>query len=130
MKFYPVVLVLLLAACTDPIKDKQDVVTQSKMPEQGCLVETSSKLVNQRQVSEIFNLVQDKVATGYENRCTVRFDIKVDGQIYHLTETETGLEQMASICYYARERAREDLLLDLGGEFRSEATTLCRQLDK
>ena len=100
------------------------------MPEQGCLVETSSRLVNQRQVSAIFNLVQDKVATGYENRCTVRFDIKVDGQTYHLEETETGLEQMASICYYARERAREDLLLDLGGEFRSEATTMCRQLDK
>lgn len=130
MKYYLAVLVLLLTACTDPVVDRPKEVAQSKMPEQGCLVETSSRLVNQRQVSEIFNLVQDKVATGYENRCTVRFDIKVDGQIYHLEETETGLEQMASICYYARERAREDLLLDLGGEFRSEATTTCRHLDK
>ena len=130
MKTYLAVVVLALTACTDPVTDRQPAATQSKMPEQGCLVETSSKLVNQRQVSPIFNLVQDKVSTGYENRCTVQFDIKVDGQIYHLEQTETGLEQMASICYYARERAREDLLLDLGGEFRSEATTLCRQLDK
>lgn len=129
MKYFPIVLVLLLTACSDRLAEQQT-VAQYKMPEQGCLVETSSRLVNQRQVSAIFNLVQDKVATGYENRCTVRFDIKVDGQTYHLEETETGLEQMASICYYARERAREDLLLDLGGEFRSEATTMCRQLDK
>lgn len=129
MKFCLALLVLLLTACSDRPIEKPTAEVQPKMPEQGCLVETSSKLTNQRQVSTIFNLVQDKVSTGYENRCTVRFDIKVDGETYHLEATESGLEQMASICYYARERAREDLLLDLGGEFRSEATTRCRQLD-
>lgn len=101
-----------------------------KMPEKGCVTEISSKLVSIREVSPIQNLVEDKVARGYENQCTVRFDLVVNGKTYHLEETEFGLEQMPSICYYAKERARTNLLQDLGGEFKSESVVMCRQVDE
>ena len=110
--------------------EKQTEVAEPKMPEQGCVMESKSKMVSQRQVSQIQNLVEDKVARGYENQCTVEFDLVVDGVTYHLKETEIGLEQMPSICYYAKERARAVLLQDLGGEFKAESILLCRQIDK
>lgn len=123
--------ILGLTACNSekPV-EKQAEAVQSKMPDQGCVVELQSKLVSQRQVSPIQNLVEDKISRGYENQCTVQFDLVVDGQTYHLEETEIGLYQMPVICYEAKERARAMLLQDLGGEFKSESVTLCRQVDQ
>ena len=110
--------------------EKQTEVAEPKMPEQGCVIESSSKLVSQRKISNITNLVTDTESRDDENQCTVRFDIIVDGKTHYLEETEVGLEQMASLCYYAKERAKANLLLDLGGEFKTETITLCRQVDK
>ena len=127
-------LILLIGALLNCNGDKQPVekqveVVEPKMPEKGCVMESKSKMVSQRQVSPIQNLVEDKVSKGYENQCTVEFDLVVDGVTYHLKETETGLEQMPSICFYAKERARAVLLQELGGEFKAESTLLCRQVD-
>jgi len=88
-----------------------------------CNVKSASLLANEHTVGDIVNLVKDKSM----GKCTVTFDIDVDGQTYHLKETEKGLEQDESLCYYARERARKNLLLDLGGKFKSEAVTSCRE---
>ena len=127
-------LAIVIAVINCNGKDKpaetQTEAPEPKMPEQGCVMESKSKLVSQRQVSQIQNLVEDKVSRGYENQCTVQFDLVVDGVKYHLEETEVGLEQMPSICYYAKERARAVLLQDLGGEFKAESTLLCRQVDQ
>jgi len=127
-------LVLLIGALlncygSDKPGEKQVATPEPKMPDKGCVMESSAKMVSQRQVSQIQNLVEDKVARGYENQCTVQFDLVIDGVRYHLEETEIGLEQMPSICYYAKERARTTLLQDLGGEFKAESTLLCRQVD-
>lgn len=92
----------------------------------GCSIETSSNLVAKRNVSDILNLEKDIDPNG---RCTVKFDLVVDGQTYHLEETETGYEQVASLCYYARERARKNLLLDLGGEYQSKSEISCKHTD-
>jgi hypothetical protein len=89
----------------------------------GCNVKTASILANERQVGNIQNLVKDK-SMGV---CTVNFDIDVDGKTYHLTETEKGLENEESLCYYAKERARKNLLVNLGGKFKTEAITSCSE---
>ena len=127
-----IALIVVLLNCNGSGKsvEKTAEVAEPKMPEQGCVVESKAKMVSQRKVSQIQNLQEDKLSRGYENQCTVQFDLTVDGVTYHLEETETGLEQMASICYYAKERARANLLQDLGGEFKSESVTLCRQVDQ
>lgn len=88
-----------------------------------CLVTSASNRVSEQNVGPITNLAKDK-AMG---RCTVSFDITVNGISYHLTETEKGLEQEESLCYYARERARKNLLLDLGGKISAESTMVCKE---
>jgi hypothetical protein len=128
MKYLTVVLVGLLIGCTEvtapPVaKNSEPLIAE------GCTAKTSSRLANEHVVGEITNLVKDEREFGYKNQCTVRFDITVNGQIYHLEETREGLEQMASVCYYAREAARKDLLLDLGGKFESDFEMKCKKTD-
>lgn len=121
--------VLFISSCGQSSKDDAvaPVQAQVKAPEQdGCTVDSSSLLVNQHKVSNILNLVKVKEELGASGRCTVNFDLIVDGQTYHLEETEEGLEQLESLCYYARERARKSLLLDLGGEFKTESSVSCK----
>jgi len=129
MKTLALLIPILLVGCgqSTPAGHSKDrpVVQQVKsesIPE-GCTVVTKSKLVTEHRVGEITNLVKDIDPNG---RCTVKFDITVNDTLYHLEETETGYEQIASLCYYARERARKNLLLDLGGEFANESVTSCK----
>jgi len=124
---------LLLTACdystVTPVANVAPVEQPKPVGPDGCNVDTSSKLVTEHQVSPIQNLVKEEFAFGHKNECTEKFDITVNGKTYHLEQTETGLEKMASVCYYARERARKNLLLDLGGNFKSEANINCRYSD-
>jgi hypothetical protein len=133
MKYALLLSALLLTACdrppVTPVAEAATVEQPKPVGPDGCNVDTSSKLVTEHQVSPIQNLVKEEFEFGYKNECTVKFDITVNGKTYHLEETETGLEQMASVCYYARERARKNLLLDLGGNFKSEANINCRYTD-
>ena len=76
-----------------------------------CKVRSASQLTNEREVGPITNLVKVKTY----GKCVVTFNITVNGVTHRLQETETGMEQEESLCYYARERARKNLLLDLGG---------------
>lgn len=122
-------LALMLSACGQE-SPKPKVEAEVKLDQDGCNIKTSSNLVSQHVVGPITNLVKDEAEFGWRNECTVKFDITVNGQTYHLEETETGLEQMGSVCYKARERARKNLLLDLGGTFKSEASIACRHQDR
>jgi len=88
-----------------------------------CRIATASQMISERHVGDITNLVETK---GIDN-CTVEFDLEVDGKTYHLREFEKGLEQVASLCHYAKERARRNLLAGLGGKFKTEAITACRE---
>ena len=96
-------------------------VSQSALAD--CNINSASQLATEHKVGPIEHLTKT-ISMGV---CTVSFDITVDGIPHHLTETEKGLEQEESLCYYAKERARKNLLLDLGGEFKSEAITTCRE---
>jgi hypothetical protein len=131
MKYLAIVAVFLLAGC-DKIPDIPVQATSERVEvsdNEGCTLETTSKLSAKHRVSDIQNLVKDKVDMGYMGRCTVKFDLVVNGQKYHLVETEEGLEQLESLCYYARERARRELLLDLAGDFESESELKCKMSD-
>lgn len=89
----------------------------------NCNVNSASQLTNEHDVGPIVNLTKIK---GIDN-CTVEFDIIVDGVTHHLKEFEKGLENTESLCYYARERARRNLLMDLPGQFKTESVTVCRE---
>jgi hypothetical protein len=88
-----------------------------------CKVRSASQLSNERAVGPITDLVKVKTY----GKCVVTFNITVDGVTHRLQETETGMEQEESLCYYARQRARKNLLLDLGGQFSTEAVTVCKE---
>lgn len=132
MKPLLLVLALLLTGC-GPSSDPKDLYQTSQQREEafvgdetGCNVKQSSHLVAEHKVGPISNLVKDEIEWGMKNECNVKFDIAVNGQVYHLEGSHTGLEQMASVCRKARDKARKDLLLDLGGNFKSESTIQCR----
>jgi hypothetical protein len=128
MKYLILVSTLLLVAC-GPAPTPRPIAEIEQPITEGCTVDTSSRLANQRKVGEITNLVKDEIEWGAKNECIVKFDITVDGTLYHLEESASGLEQMASICYYAKERARKNLLLELGGTFQTESNIKCVQRD-
>lgn len=121
--------ILLLTAC-GPVPNepaKKLAANYLATDADGCSVDSSSKLVNQHKVGPITNLVKDKIEWGNRSECNVKFDITVNGETHHLEESETGLENAESLCYYAKERARKNLLLELGGTFQSEAVVSCRK---
>jgi len=89
-----------------------------------CNVKVASRLANERQVGPIVNLIKDTKIMG---QCTVEFDMDVDGKTYHLRETEKGWENPESLCYYAKERARKNFLMDMPGHFKTESVTSCRE---
>jgi hypothetical protein len=122
-------MAMVLTACGPAPAPVNTQVEVPAVKEDGCTINSASKLVNEHTVGPIRNLQKDIVESGYSSKCTVNFDITVNGKEYHLTDSEEGLEQTASLCYYARERARENLLLDLGGTFSSEETIICRSHD-
>lgn len=131
MKPLLLILTLVLAGCgPDPApKDLYQVSRQEEVfvgDETGCNIKQSSQLVVEHKVGAITNLVKEEIEWGMKNECNVSFDIVVNGEKHHLEGSHTGLEQMASVCRKARDKARKDLLLDLGGDFKSESTIQCR----
>jgi hypothetical protein len=95
----------------------------SSLAQADCRAKTASQLEASHSVGPITNLVKNR---GLDS-CTVEFDIIVNGVNHHLKETERGLENPESLCYYARERARKNLLMDLPGRFKTESIVTCRE---
>jgi hypothetical protein len=87
----------------------------------GCDVRSASQLVNEREIGSVMDLEKTKL-TG---KCSVSFRLIVDGVSHQLQAEESGLEQEDSLCHYAIERAKKELLLSLGGKFQTQAITVC-----
>jgi len=121
--FHPELATVDLTASRD-VEPSVVATTPQNKPE-GCNIDIGSKLANEHQVGPITNLEEERFEFGARNECTVNYDIVVDGEKHHVNQTETSLEQMNSVCYYARERGRKDLLLSLGGKFNSHANIDC-----
>lgn len=134
MKHLILLSVVWLTACGPVPESKSEEKpkeVQYIVPDQdGCIVDNKSNLVVEHKVGPIQNLVKDKDYNASNGTCTVKFDIEVNGETYHLEETEKGMENIESLCYYAKERARKNLLLDLGGTFKTQQTVACQKSDK
>lgn len=87
-----------------------------------CDIRSASQLNHEREVGPVTDLEKTK-STG---KCVVRYRLMVDG-VWNLVQAEeAGLEQEESLCYYAIEKARRELLVGLGGTFQTEAITVCK----
>jgi hypothetical protein len=132
MKYLVILVSVALAACSPAPAEqpkKADETVYLKPDKDGCVVDSSAKLVTEHKVGPITNLVKDTVDLGTRGSCTVNFDLVVNGESHHLTETVEGWEQLPSLCYYATERARKNLLLSLGGTFKAQAVVACLKQD-
>lgn len=89
-----------------------------------CNVRNSSSLVGTRDVGPVRNLVKN---TNEPGKCQVTFELTIDGVDYPVSGEYEGLEQMASLCHYAVNDARTELLVSLGGTFDSESATTCKE---
>lgn len=89
-----------------------------------CDVRSASTLTHERQIGKVTNLVKDTKVYG---QCSVKFQLTVDGTQHNLTSTLKGYEQEDYLCYYAVEKAKTELLMQLGGAFQTEAVTVCKE---
>jgi len=134
VKYLSLLAVLILVGC-GPYPEPKDLYQTSRkdeafaVDETGCNIKQSSQLVTEHKVGAITNLIKEEIEWGMKNECNVKFDITVNGEKHYLEGSHTGLEQMASVCRKARDKARNDLLLDLGGNFKAESTIRCRVKD-
>jgi len=86
-----------------------------------CEVRSASYLANDHEVSAVQNLIKTPMAGS----CHVAFDLMVDGIVHSLIHESTGLGSEETLCQQAIQEARKELLLTLGGTFKTEATTVC-----
>lgn len=91
-----------------------------------CNVRNSSSLVGTHDVGPVQNLIKN---TSEQGICRVNFNIVIDGVDYPVSGEYEGLEQMASLCHYAVNDARTELLVSLGGTFDAESATTCKEGD-
>lgn len=90
--------------------------------ESECNTRSASSLVKEHDVSSVTDLVKD---TSIPGKCTVTFEIVVDGEDHTLTGSYEGWEQPASLCRIAVDNARSNLLVELGGRFATDSVTVC-----
>jgi len=93
----------------------------------GCDVKTASLMTDTQVVGPANNLVEI-VGNG---KCTVKFDVNVNGVWHSVEETESDSHYKGSaLCSHAIRQGREKLLVSLGGQFTSESITVCREGQK
>jgi len=91
-----------------------------------CNVRSSSVLNAQNQVGEATDLKQ----TIVPGKCTVKFKINVNGKWHTVEETqEDRWTKESALCRDAIRYGKEKLLASIGGEFTTEAITVCREGD-
>lgn len=93
----------------------------SQMAFAECNVRSASINQNQTQVGTVTNLVKNFSA----NKCSVKFQITVDGKNQSLEGSWTGTEPPEHLCNYAIEQTRKEFLVSMGGTFRTDAVTAC-----
>lgn len=88
-----------------------------------CDMRMASANQNQYQTGPILNLTK----TISTSKCTVVFDMEVNGEMQHLTQSITGIEYEERLCIKAIELARKEHLASLGGNFKTDAVTVCQE---
>lgn len=93
----------------------------SQMAFAECDIRSASINQNQTQVGHVTNLVKNLSA----NKCSVKFQIMVDGKNQSLEGSWSGKERPEYLCSYAVEQTRKEFLVSMGGSFRTDAITSC-----
>jgi hypothetical protein len=92
-----------------------------------CDVKTASLMTDTQVVGPAQNLVE----TVSNGKCTVKFDVNVNGKWHTVEETvEDSHYNGNALCSHAIRQGREKLLVSLGGQFNSESITVCREGQK
>lgn len=92
-----------------------------------CDVKTASLMTDTQVVGPIQNLTEI-ISDG---KCTVKFNVNVNGNWHTVEETESDSHYKGSaLCSHAIRQGREKLLVSLGGKFNSESITVCREGQK
>jgi hypothetical protein len=95
----------------------------SQIVSANCNLKSASILENQHKVGPVLQLSNTFNPT--QGRCSVSYQIEVDGEAHVVEYSATGPEREDILCGYAVERSRRQLLLNLGGQFKTEAKMVC-----
>lgn len=88
-----------------------------------CTMRQASQLTKDRQVSDIENLVKEKSL----QKCRVKFSVKVDGDIHNVDWTHEDYGDPEISCQKAIQNGMNELYIRLGGDFRTEVHTVCKE---
>jgi len=93
----------------------------SQMAFAECDIRSASVNQNQTQVGPVTNLVKE----FSPRKCSVKFQITVNGKNQSLEGSWSGTEPPEHLCNYAVEQTRKEFLVNMGGTFRTDAVTSC-----
>ncbi len=88
-----------------------------------CTMRQASQLVKDRKVSDIENLVKEKS----HQKCRVKFSVTVDGDTHNVDWTHQDYGDPEISCQKAIQNGMNELYIRLGGEFRTEVHTVCKE---
>lgn len=98
-------------------------LTVSQFVLADCNLKSASILENTHKVGPIQNLVK----SSKPGHCGVSYTIDVDGENHFVAYGVEGTEKEETLCSYAVERGRRELLMNLGGQFKTEANLVCQE---
>lgn len=88
-----------------------------------CTMRQASQLVKDRQVGSIEDLVKEKS----HQKCRVKFSVTIDGDTHTVDWTHQDYGDPEISCQKAIENGMNELYIRLGGEFRTEVHTVCKE---
>jgi len=95
----------------------------SQIVSANCNLKSASILENTHKVGPV-----EGIAKIFKpGSCTMTFHINVDGTNYPITYRADGPENEDVLCGYAIEKGRRELLLNLGGQFKTQASLVCME---
>ncbi len=87
-----------------------------------CAMRQASQLVKDRQVGDIKDLVKEKS----HQKCRVKFTVTVDGDTHNIDWTHQDYGDPEISCQKAIQSGMNELYIRLGGDFRTEVHTVCK----
>lgn len=88
-----------------------------------CAIRQASQLIKNRNVGNIENLVKEKS----NQKCHVKFTVDIDGDTHKVDWTHEDYGDPEISCQKAIESGMKELYLRLGGEYRTEVQTVCKE---
>lgn len=88
-----------------------------------CTMRQASQLVKDRRVGNIENLVKEKS----HQKCRVKFSVTIDGDTHNVDWTHQDYGDPEISCQTAIQNGMNELYIRLGGDFRTEVHTVCKE---